>query len=164
MDCPRCSIPLREVDLSKFGGEHPSVVIDLCPECAGVWLDRGELDQRDESVWTNAEALDFEVVTRDGPASACPKCSVTLSTITPSEIPDLVIDRCSDCLGFWLDAGELETVQAYVAGLDSAKVERMTPVQRPADSSWLSWALHCFFQQWKERSEEQVRDQMGRFP
>ena len=163
MDCPRCGIPLGEVDLAKFGGEYASVVMDLCPECEGVWLDKGELDQRDESVWTNAEALDFEVVAADGTPGTCPKCSVTLTSIAPKDAPGLVIDRCSDCLGFWLDSGEVEAVQALVADLDSAKQDEMTTVQRPPDSSWLSWALHCFVQQWKERSEDVVRDQMGRY-
>ena len=163
MNCPRCSNSLREVDLAKFGGEYASVVMDLCPECGGVWLDKGELDQRDESVWTNAEALDFEVVTGDGVPATCPKCSVTLTSIAPAELPGLVIDRCPDCLGFWLDSGEIEAVQGLVANLDSTKLDTMTPVQRPADSSWLSWALHCFVQQWKDRSNRVVRDQMGRY-
>lgn len=42
-DCPICSIPMDEV--SKSG-----VVIDVCPRCKGVWLDRGELNRLLESV------------------------------------------------------------------------------------------------------------------
>jgi Zn-finger nucleic acid-binding protein len=163
MKCPRCNLPLTNIDLGKSGGEYASVVIDQCPECEGVWLDKGELDQRDESAWTDAEALDFEVVSGNGEAVLCPKCSVALTRIAPKEVPGLVIDRCPDCLGFWLDPGELETVQALVADLDSAKLDQMTHLQRPPDSSWLSWALHCFVKQWKERSEQHVRDQMGRY-
>ena len=37
MRCPIDDAPLREVT-------RQSVKIDLCPECRGVWLDRGELD------------------------------------------------------------------------------------------------------------------------
>ena len=163
MDCPRCSTPLRELDLGEFGGEHPAVVIDLCPECEGVWLDKGELDQRDESVWTDAEALDFEVVTTDAPPADCPKCSETLSSIAPSEVHGLVIDRCPNCLGFWLDSGELEWVQALAADLDSDKLHEMTPTHRPQDCSWLRWALHCYVQQWKQRTERIVRDRTERY-
>jgi len=164
MNCPRCSIPLREIDLGKYGGEYACVVIDRCPECEGVWLDKGELDQRDESVWTDAEALDFEIVTRDGAAAPCPKCTVTLSSIAPSQLPGLVIDRCPHCLGFWLDSGELESVQALAADLDSAIRAKMTPVQRPADCSWLSWALHCIIQQWEEQAEQVIRARANRYP
>jgi uncharacterized protein len=38
MNCPVCNIPLN---LS----ERQSVEIDYCPQCRGVWLDRGELDK-----------------------------------------------------------------------------------------------------------------------
>jgi hypothetical protein len=36
--CPRCG-----ADLKERHAEH--VRIDECPECGGIWLDKGELDQ-----------------------------------------------------------------------------------------------------------------------
>lgn len=36
--CPRCAVALTEV-------EHGGVRIDRCPNCHGVWLDAGELEQ-----------------------------------------------------------------------------------------------------------------------
>lgn len=38
MNCPKCFEPLRVAD-------RQGVEIDFCPECRGVWLDRGELDK-----------------------------------------------------------------------------------------------------------------------
>lgn len=39
MNCPVCdNVRMREVD--KDG-----VTIDVCPQCKGVWLERGELDK-----------------------------------------------------------------------------------------------------------------------
>ncbi|MCK9494726.1 MAG: zf-TFIIB domain-containing protein [Dehalococcoidia bacterium] len=38
MNCPNCGAEMRERDRS-------GVKIDFCPECKGVWLDRGELDK-----------------------------------------------------------------------------------------------------------------------
>ncbi|MCO6460826.1 MAG: zf-TFIIB domain-containing protein [Saprospiraceae bacterium] len=38
MKCPNCNINLVMTDRS-------GVEIDYCPECRGVWLDRGELDK-----------------------------------------------------------------------------------------------------------------------
>jgi uncharacterized protein len=38
MQCPVCDGKLRAVE--KFGVE-----VDICPECKGVWLDRGELEK-----------------------------------------------------------------------------------------------------------------------
>lgn len=38
MNCPVCQVPLQITD-------RQGVEIDYCPQCRGVWLDRGELDK-----------------------------------------------------------------------------------------------------------------------
>lgn len=38
MKCPRCQVDLAISD-------RQGVEIDFCPQCRGVWLDRGELDK-----------------------------------------------------------------------------------------------------------------------
>ena len=38
MPCPVCKVPLVMSD-------RQGVEIDYCPQCRGVWLDRGELDK-----------------------------------------------------------------------------------------------------------------------
>lgn len=38
MKCPTCNVSLVMSDRS-------GIEIDYCPECRGVWLDRGELDK-----------------------------------------------------------------------------------------------------------------------
>jgi Zn-finger nucleic acid-binding protein len=38
MNCPVCETQMKEIE--KYGVE-----IDICPQCKGVWLDRGEIDK-----------------------------------------------------------------------------------------------------------------------
>ena len=38
MKCPRCNVDLMISD-------RQGIEIDFCPQCRGVWLDRGELDK-----------------------------------------------------------------------------------------------------------------------
>ena len=38
MSCPVCAVPLSMTD-------RQGIEIDFCPQCRGVWLDRGELDK-----------------------------------------------------------------------------------------------------------------------
>ncbi|MEN9392062.1 MAG: hypothetical protein RLZZ104_405, partial [Pseudomonadota bacterium] len=38
MPCPVCRVPLAMSD-------REGIEIDYCPQCRGVWLDRGELDK-----------------------------------------------------------------------------------------------------------------------
>lgn len=39
MKCPVCP------DVTLTMTEHQGIEIDYCPQCRGVWLDRGELDK-----------------------------------------------------------------------------------------------------------------------
>ena len=142
MDCPRCTLPLRKIDLGEYKGEY-AVVVDTCPQCQGTWLDRGELDLRDESTWTDAEAVITQTGLVDHSALICPRCTVPLSPITLKEQPDLMLDRCPDCSGFWLDKGEVEQVQDMAADIDAATMEDTVRVLRPPDWSWLRWTVYC---------------------
>lgn len=38
MDCPICHVTLQM-------SERQGIEIDYCPQCRGIWLDRGELDK-----------------------------------------------------------------------------------------------------------------------
>jgi uncharacterized protein len=48
MSCPVCRVPLSMSD-------RQGIEIDYCPQCRGVWLDRGELDK---------------IIERSGPAAS----------------------------------------------------------------------------------------------
>jgi uncharacterized protein len=48
MQCPVCQVPLSMSD-------RQGIEIDYCPQCRGVWLDRGELDK---------------IIERSGPSAA----------------------------------------------------------------------------------------------
>lgn len=39
MKCPNCA------DSTLVMSERQGVEIDYCPQCRGIWLDRGELDK-----------------------------------------------------------------------------------------------------------------------
>ena len=49
MPCPICAVPL-------VMSERQGVEIDYCPQCRGVWLDRGELDKIIERSGREAQA------------------------------------------------------------------------------------------------------------
>lgn len=49
MNCPICNIPLSIA-------ERQGVEIDYCPQCRGIWLDRGELDKIIERMSISSES------------------------------------------------------------------------------------------------------------
>ena len=61
MSCPVCQVPLAMSD-------RQGIEIDYCPQCRGVWLDRGELDKLIERS-TPAEQPAAPAPTRAQPAA-----------------------------------------------------------------------------------------------
>lgn len=52
MKCPVCK------DVTLLMSEKRGVEIDYCPECRGIWLDRGELEklvEKEEQTYRNAK-------------------------------------------------------------------------------------------------------------
>ena len=58
MNCPTCNVGLNMT-------ERQGVEIDYCPQCRGVWLDRGELDKIIERATSELQAPAAPVNTRD---------------------------------------------------------------------------------------------------
>lgn len=100
--CPRDQTTLVK---SRFMTE----VMDACSQCDGVWLERGEM----EKILGLPDDL-FRGQDRPDPkgAAACPDCHVSMKTVWFSMDERVLIDRCEQCGGVWLDAEELrELVQ-----------------------------------------------------
>ncbi|CNH08513.1 TFIIB-type zinc ribbon-containing protein [Yersinia pekkanenii] len=71
MQCPVCK------DTQLVMSERKSIEIDYCPDCRGIWLDRGELDKiiekSAESVAVPAPHSDNRGQDRDNHGHAKPK-------------------------------------------------------------------------------------------
>lgn len=61
MNCPSCKIPL-------VMSERQGIEIDYCPQCRGIWLDRGELDKLIEK----SNAVEKQQEFSGGPAQQQP--------------------------------------------------------------------------------------------
>lgn len=66
MNCPVC----RETALVM--SERSGIEIDYCPQCRGVWLDRGELDKIVERAAPQNAAWETPVATPVAPAPVMP--------------------------------------------------------------------------------------------
>jgi Zn-finger nucleic acid-binding protein len=138
MQCPVCNAELRQTDLGEYG----LVVLDVCPQCQGIWFDKGELDRLDGSVWVNVEEHTFHEVEGDHKKATCPRCNVSLEPLSPHDVEDLIVDRCPSCEGFWLDKGELARIGDVADQVHAELAEKATPVQKPLNWSWIRWAAY----------------------
>ena len=61
MKCPTCP------DAALVMSDRQGVEIDYCPQCRGVWLDRGELDKLIDRAATAAPSADRNPAARSQP-------------------------------------------------------------------------------------------------
>ena len=90
---------------------------DACDSCQGLWLDKGELDKLS---YQTGDDGDIEYCSKeevDGPASKhnCPRCNVGLHKVGFLGQEDIVLEKCGNCGGFWLDGGQLQKIDAELA-------------------------------------------------
>ena len=122
MKCPNCGGRLRAI-------EYEGIHLETCDSCQGEWLDAEELKQvvkarqvrfdeqerRAIAESTTIQGVKLDQVDRD---LTCPKCGGQTDAINYGGDTGIIIDRCTQCRGIWLDAKELERIQMLVEGGD----------------------------------------------
>lgn len=120
MDCPLCKKHLATI-------QYEGIQIETCAGCGGEWLDGDELLKvtKIREVKFDAEvrraiaeatpALSFKLENHDR-TLRCPSCTQQMEPRNYGGNTGLIIDRCENCGGIWLDDSELEHVQALVEG------------------------------------------------
>ncbi len=118
MECPRCKTTL-------VGEEYEGVEVERCPRCRGFWIPGYRLTQiieKREKAFSIEEIEAYRQVheSRAGlvhPADskiACPQCGEIMQQNRYHYAQEVLIDRCSQGHGVWLDAGEIEHIQMAV--------------------------------------------------
>jgi Zn-dependent protease with chaperone function len=108
MRCPNCAGRRLEERLGPQG-----VIVDQCPACGGVWLDKGEIYYfvRDPHKLRDEIAQAYKD-TAPGRRS-CPRCQLDM-TQARFPAPGPVVDVCAKCGGNWFDGGEIPEVQSLL--------------------------------------------------
>jgi len=113
MNCPDCEGTLKTIDCK-------GIKIDECSSCKGHWFDRGELrlakDKEDDDIrWLDFDPFgkDANSLSVESEGKACPKCSKNMKSLTYRK-SKIIIDKCTDCEGVWLDNGEFEKIVEFL--------------------------------------------------
>lgn len=131
MNCPNC----KDVQLTSVMTKN-GVLVDLCPRCEGIWLDRGEIFYFTKAPtyvrWKIEEALKTsKPSTRLNPHTHTPLVELTISE-------DLKIDYCPKSGGIWLDKGELERIPTAKKVALKIDIDRNTHPQTLSSSQKIS--------------------------
>jgi Zn-finger nucleic acid-binding protein len=110
--CPRCSLPLKTVDLKLDG----TFYIERCDTCLGLFFDPGELETLLDKSVRNVHTIDrgrlnaLTAVRRSDDYGVsyikCPECGTLMNRTTLGAKSGVIVDRCKQH-GIWLDGGEL---------------------------------------------------------
>jgi len=121
MKCPRCSAILNPV-------EYDRAQIEVCPDCAGEWLHSGELQkivEHHEEVFTPEEIASIDAVNEeiftaeqdDHDELNCPHCAnVRMEHFNYGDTSGIVLHKCPECGGIWMDKEQLKKVEMLVDG------------------------------------------------
>jgi uncharacterized protein len=110
MNCPRCKLILKTKAIKEF---KITIEADQCPECEGMWFDKGELSRLDKIVEpTLIEIRKIPSRQQQMQELKCPKCDQRpmLKADHPRD-RKVIMDYCPTCQGIWLDKGELDAIQ-----------------------------------------------------
>jgi len=121
MRCPRCGSDLRPV-------EYDGQTVHVCSKCKGEWLPAGELQQiveHHDEVFTPEEIQSLDAVNKeiftaekdDHDELNCPSCDdVVMEHFNYGDTSGIILHKCTECGGIWMDKDELQKVEEVVDG------------------------------------------------
>jgi hypothetical protein len=124
MKCPRCREDLKPV-------EYDHQIVEVCSGCQGEWLPAGELQalvEHHDEVFQPQElaslnAMDKEIFTAekdDHDELNCPVCeTVLMEHFNYADTSGIILHKCRDCGGIWMDKDELKKIEELVDGWKS---------------------------------------------
>lgn len=98
--------------------------VDRCPECGGMWLDKGELETIQEVISHDhsqelvripdlAGAAFRQALQQKQPRITCPRCHIPMDRREYGYNSQVLIDVCHRCHGVWLDDGEIRALEVF---------------------------------------------------
>jgi Zn-finger nucleic acid-binding protein len=131
--CPRCACSLVKFD---YSGQN----IEKCPQCSGLWVHTKEFESltRERNIYLDS-AVPSEFIKKPVPETEgylpCACCSKRMCRANFRHISGIIIDFCGEC-GCWLDAGELESIRAFIAsgGIDKSQDKELSTIKTDVES------------------------------
>ena len=121
--CTACQKPMKHVEVE-------GMVIDVCLDgCGGMWFDKYELKRVDNGCENVGELLNNlkakpGIKTIPAEKRKCPRCQESiLRQGYYSTRKEVIIDKCYNCGGVFLDAGELAHIRSLYYTAEDKQVE-----------------------------------------
>jgi len=106
MKCPKDGETMEEMVADN-------VVLDCCPKCNGIWVDKGELKKVAGFV-----ATEHELMYRGDSNRICPRCAKRMNK---ADLHSTIVEECK--CGLFFDAGEVRKVLGRELDLRTDRIE-----------------------------------------
>ena len=123
--CPACSGTMVEIDLGSCG-------VEFCREgCGGLWFDDTELERLDHRgkglgpKLAEVLAVKRAAAPEESAPRCCPRCQCELIEERHHLRRAVVLDVCEQCLGVFLDGGELAALRGRADTSSELRHKRM---------------------------------------
>ncbi len=103
LKCPKCKGKLESI-------VYETIEVDRCCQCQGIWFDQTEAESLKKK--QGSEKIDLgnpnspSNQDRVNPTLKCPRCRTTLIKMLDLDKYQIWYEKCPNCQGIWLDAGE----------------------------------------------------------
>lgn len=159
MNCPNDKNEMHQVRINSHFGAP--IFLEQCPQCGGIWFDESELFRARQGEAYRIELIDEESLKVDSAleniASVCPKDGTELKRFTDDYFPEgIIVERCPQCSGFWLNRGEFTKYQD--ARKDLLKQQEVT-----LKDEKLQRDVEILLQQYREGGGNDTLKKLGSF-
>lgn len=98
------------------------VSYNVCEHCRSLWLDKGVLNKLAPTGSGDIEFCSEDVVEGGQKAKKCPRCTdETMDKVKFIGNDEIILERCKNCEGFWLDGGQLDKIDKHLEYLLHAR-------------------------------------------
>src|SRR5438477_704866 len=112
LNCPRCN---QAMATQTVQATTTPVVIDVCATgCGGIWLDAADmsmgLDVTDDLQQVTVTCSATPDTSQPAP---CPVCHQVMDRYRWNYTSPVTLDQCPEGHGTWIDAGEVQAMEAF---------------------------------------------------
>ncbi|NLH17943.1 MAG: zf-TFIIB domain-containing protein [Phycisphaerae bacterium] len=117
MRCPKCYAALAEKTVEDY-------TVRGCLGCGGLWIDKDLLPTLGEKLAWQLPPDDSEkellfhrtdvAYPHPGASAVCPGCGRDMQEFNFAYDSNIMLDRCPNCHGLWLDPGELMKIARHM--------------------------------------------------
>jgi Zn-finger nucleic acid-binding protein len=159
MFCPNEKAGMHLVGVPSHYGQQ--VIIDQCEDCGGLWFDAFELFKVKLGEAKEIESLDSDRLRApsgiDNPRLLCPRDRTALVQYKDPNFPrELILTRCPECQGFWLNRGEFTKYQ-------DTREEMMLPKEKTLEDQQLGEEVKRILESGSDSGRTEALANLGAF-